>query len=172
MQKLASFELVDEEATFDDFVTGFSADPDSASGQARDRMAAILDRIETADGSYRHLLERFHFSQLALGSEWKWYRDIDARCAALKCKVAVLTLPGDRLAARSLYRAEYDGADWQDLVLRHGSEEEALDTLRQAQSARIGAIQQSRLPYRMVDASAKAWERYASDIADWIGWGV
>jgi hypothetical protein len=42
LQRIASFELVDEEATFDDFVSAFTADPDAASRQARDRMAAIL----------------------------------------------------------------------------------------------------------------------------------
>jgi len=170
LQKIASFALVAEESTFDDFVGEFSVDPDAASRHARSRMTVILDQIEAAGDSRHHVLERFHFSQIALGSEWKWFRNVDDRCAALNCKVVVLALPGDQLASRSLYRAEYDGADWQHLILLQGSEERALDALRQAQSARIDAIKQSRLAYRIVDASEKAWDRYALEIARWMGW--
>jgi hypothetical protein len=172
LQRIASFELVDEAATFDDFVSEFSADPEAASRHARDRMTVILDQIEAAGDSRRHVLERFHFSQIALGSEWKWYRNIDDRCAALNCRVVVLALPDDQLPSRSLYRVEYDGADWQHLILLHGSEERALDALRRAQSARIDAIKQSCLPYRIVDASEKAWDRYAFEIARWMGWSA
>ncbi len=121
LRGLRAFELFDEEATFDDFVSGFRLDRDNAARQARDRMTAILDRIESDLSGSNVLLERFHFSQLALGSEWRWYRDIDDRCAALGVRVGVLFLPVATLESRSLYRAEYDGQDWQDLIGHYGS---------------------------------------------------
>lgn len=170
LQSMAAFELIDEEATFDGFMEAFDADPDAASHDASKRQAAILDKIELSRNSRHYLLERFHFSQLALGSDWKWYREVDERCAALQCKVAVLTLPENELASRSLYRSEYDGNDWQDLISQHGSEERALEVLRKAQSMRIEAIRQSRLPCRLIDASAKDWHRYAKEISRWMDW--
>jgi hypothetical protein len=85
LQKIVKFHLVDEDATLDDFLLEFFADPDGAARKARDRMMRILDYI-TGDDLGRVVLERFHFSMLALGSGWHWYRDIDKRCAALNCK--------------------------------------------------------------------------------------
>lgn len=170
LRGLRAFELFDEEATFDDFVSGFRLDRDNAARQARDRMTAILDRIESDLSGSNVLLERFHFSQLALGSEWRWYRDIDDRCAALGVRVGVLFLPVATLESRSLYRAEYDGQDWQDLIGHYGSKTEALAVIARAQSARIEAIAHSRLDLRIVDAAAQDWERYAAELADWIGW--
>lgn len=170
LQSIAAFELIDEETTFDGFVEAFNADPITASAHARNRLAALLNKIEASDRSRNYLLERFHFSQLALGSDWKWYRDIDERCAVLRCRVVVMTLPDEHLASRSLYRAEFDGKDWQNLIGSHGSEEKALGALREAQSARIRSIEQSRLPCRFIDASAKDWQRYATEISRWMNW--
>jgi thymidylate kinase len=167
LQSIAAFNLIGEETTFDDFMNAFSRDPDTASSLARGRLAAILDEVERADRSRDYLLERFHYSQLALGSDWKWYREIDARCAALEGKVVVLTVPDDLLASRALYRAEYDGADWQQFVPRFGSEDKALGAIRAAQSARIAGVKQSALPFRLLDTSAQAWDRYASEIASY-----
>jgi len=170
LSEIVTFDLIDEEATFDDFMTEFFADPAAAAHRARNRMAEILDGIEAYSRSRRYLLERFHFSQLALGSEWKWYRNLNERCAALGVKVVVLTLPDNRLAQRSLYRAEYGGKDWQNLIKHYGSEEEALRVIKDSQASRIRAIEKSRLRHRILDTSEKAWPRYAMEITGWAGW--
>ena len=170
LSEIVKFDLIDEEATFDDFMTEFFADPTAAAHRARNRMAVILDGIEAHSRSRRYLLERFHFSQLALGSDWKWYRNLNERCAALGSKVVVLVLPDDRLAQRSLFRAEHGGKDWQNLINRYGSEEKALRVLKDSQASRIKAVEKSRLRHRILDTSEKAWRRYAVEITDWAGW--
>lgn len=133
-------------------------------------MTAILDRIESTSRSERYLIERFHFSQLALGSEWKWYCGINRRCAALECRVVVLVIPDPAIAERSLYREEYGGNDWQKLIEHYGSEENALRQLRRAQAARLEAIEESRLEYLELETGEKTWKRYAVEIAAWSGW--
>ena len=170
LQSLAEFRWFDEEATFDDCMTEFEDDREAAARRARDRMARILDVVEANDPPHRFLLERFHFSQLALGSERHWYETIGARCSALRARVAVLTLPDSALAARSLYRREYGNEDWQGLIASSGSETAALETLRGAQARRIEAVAESGLEYSLVDTSAAAWERYALEIAVWMNW--
>jgi hypothetical protein len=129
LSEIVTFDLIDEEATFDDFMTEFFADPIAAAHRARNRMAEILDRIEAHNRSSRYLLERFHFSHLALGSEWKWCQNLNERCAALGSRVVVLALPDNRLAQRLLHRAEHGGKDWQNLINRYGPEEKALRPL-------------------------------------------
>lgn len=129
LRPIADFKLFDEELTFDDFMTDFFVDPDAAALRAANRMAAILSQIE-ADPSQKYLLERLHFSQLALGSDWKWYREIDSRCGRLGCRVVLLSLPNGELGSRSLYRSEYGGKDWQDFIQRYGSEARSLDAIR------------------------------------------
>jgi hypothetical protein len=133
-------------------------------------MAAILDKIEEHAHSKHYLLERFHFSQLALGSEWKWYQDLNERCEALAAKVAVLVLPKNEIARRSLYRLEHGGKDWQNLIDRYGSEAKALRAIKDSQAARIRAVEKSCLQHRQLDTREKAWRRYAIDIMDWAGW--
>jgi len=169
LQSIVSFDLIDEHATFNDFMSEFFADPEPASRRARERLDGILDRVE-ADKSRRHLMERFHFSQLALGSDWKWYRDLDDRCATLGCKVVVLVLPEEHLGSRSLYRAEYEGKDWQEFIQRYGSEGGALDAIRRSQKARLEAVKESRLESRLIDTRGKDWSAYAKLIAEWAGW--
>lgn len=170
LEKLADFELIAEPVTFDDFVTEFLTNPNAAAYRARQRMMAILDRIEGRGHAERYLLERFHFSQLALGSEWKWYRRIDERCAALGCRLVVLVIPEVELATRSLYRAEHGGNDWQKLIEHFGSEESALQHLRNAQTARLNAVEESKLDRLVVETREKTWRDYAGHIAAWIGW--
>lgn len=169
-RKIATFEHVDESVTFGDFVTDFSADSQGASSRAHSRMAAILEKIENDNRPLNYVLERFHFSQLALGSDWRWYRSIDQRCAALGARVAVLVLPSHQIARRSLYRAEHENRDWQNLIARDGSERNALLALQAAQSARLMAIDESDLERRTIDTSEKMWPRYADEIARWLGW--
>lgn len=171
LASIAVFVRVAEEVTFDSFMDDFSTDPSAASRRARDRLSAVLDTIEGAASSANYLLERFHFSHLALGSDWKWYQDIDMRCAALKCKVVALTIPNEQLATRSLYRAEYHDADWQHFIPRFGSEEQALRAIRAAQKSRIDAIEASRLERRLIDTHRKAWDNYAAEIVKWADWG-
>jgi hypothetical protein len=171
LQKIAQFHLVDEDATFDDFLSEFFADPDAAAYKARDRMMRILDDI-IRDHLSRVVLERFHFSMLALGSEWNWYREIDERCAALNCKVINMVLPTELIAQRSLRRDEYGGEDWQKLIPHYGSEEKALSILRQAQRLRIEALGGSCLESKFIETSQKAWDAYAREIVDWIGWAT
>jgi hypothetical protein len=172
LNQVATFDLIDEEATFDDFMTEFFAGRTSAARRARERMATILDVIEASSRSRRYLLERFHFSQLALGSDWKWYRDINERCAALGSKVVVLVLPDGQMAERSLYRLEHGGKDWQNLIERYGSEGKALQAINDSQAARLRAVAESRLRHRILDTSEKMWRRYAVEIAQWAGWAT
>jgi hypothetical protein len=82
----------------------------------------------------------------------------------------VLVLPDDRLAQRSLFRAEHGGKDWQNLINRYGSEEKALRVIKDSQVSRIKAVEKSRLRHRILDTSEKAWRRYAVEITDWAGW--
>jgi hypothetical protein len=171
LQKMANFHLVDEDATFDDFLSEFFVDPDGAARKARDRMMGILDDI-ISDDLGRVVLERFHFSMLALGSGWNWYREIDERCAALNCKVINMVLPPELIARRSLRRDEYGGEDWQRMIPYYGSEEKALSVLRQAQRLRIEALGESHLESKSIETSEKAWDVYALEILHWLGWAT
>lgn len=170
LRSLVTFQHFDEEATFNDFMHDFAADSELAAQRASDRMATILDTVEAENDSQHYIFERFHFSQLALGSDWKWYKHLDERCAALDCKVVALTVPDDQLASRSLYRAEYGGTDWQGLIERVGSEESALRAIRRAQESRLDAIRMSLLEHLIIDTVEGTWSRYACEIADWAGW--
>ena len=169
LRSLAPFELVDEEATFGDFMTEFSADTDAASEKARKRLEEILTWIER-EKPKKYVLERFHFSQIALGSEWQWYREIDRRCAALGIKVVVLVLPEERLLSRSLYRSEHNGTDWQNFIQRYGSEVKALHAIRLSQQMRLDAIEQSELTGVLIDTTGEDWNAYAKTIAGCVGW--
>jgi hypothetical protein len=171
LQKIAKFHLIDEDATFGDFLLEFFADPDGAARKARDRMMRIIDDI-TGDDLGRVVLERFHFSMLALGSGWHWYRDIDKRCAALNCKVINMVVPPELIAQRSLRRDEYGGEDWQRLIPYYGSEESALNVLRQAQRLRIEALSESLLESNSIETGRKAWDAYACEITSWLGWAT
>jgi thymidylate kinase len=171
LASLTRFNLINEDATFDGFMAAFLVDTEEASRRARHRLESILDRIEASD-QQPHLLERFHYSQLALGSSWKWYRDLDDRCAALGYKIVVLVLPEEHLALRSLYRAEYEGKDWQGFIQRFGSEERALDAIRRSQQTRLEAVEESRVQSRLIDASGKDWKAYAKSIAEGAGWAT
>ena len=172
LRAVTTFELIDEQATFDDFVPEYFADADAAASRANARMATILDTIEAQRRSKRYLLERFYFSQLALGSPWSFYQDLDDRCAALNAKVIVLVLPEEDIARRSLYRAEHGDRDWQNLIEHYGSEQAALRALSDSQAARIQAVTESRLEHRMVNTSEKQWHSYAVKIAEWLGWPI
>jgi hypothetical protein len=168
LQSMASFALVREEETFNDFMTELQEDSDVAASRANARMSLILRRIETT--RQNTLLERFHFSQIALGSDWSHYRDLNDRCRRLGCAVAVLHIPRRLLSSRSLYRTEYGGEDWQSLTQYHGTEESALRALEDTQNLRIEAVKQSGLPHRIIDTSEKAWPEHAAEIASWLGW--
>ena len=166
LEAITPLRLFDEDATFGEFMAEFDLDRDAAARHAQRRMENVLDEIEAAPQE-QYLIERFHFSQLALGSDWKWYEQIDRRCAALGCKVVVLTLPPDELASRCLYRVEYEGTDWQSFIPRYGSEAAALNAISRAQQNRIDAVERSLLDHRFVDTSAMDWAGYAADIAGW-----
>jgi hypothetical protein len=170
LRPVTTFELIDEEATFDDFVTEFLANPNAAARQATTRMATILDKIEAQRSSRCYILERFYFSHLALGSPWSFYKGLDERCAALEIRVVLLVLPDEEIAHRSLYRTEHGDRDWQKLIGHYGSEQEALRALSRAQAARIQAVAESRLEHRIVDTREKQWHRYAAEIAEWLDW--
>jgi hypothetical protein len=170
LRSIVDFRCFDEHATFGDFASEFRADRGKAARGARGRMSRILDEIEADATKGRFLLERFHFSQLALGSEALWYATLNERCVGLCARVAVLALTGSKLAARSLYRSEYGGSDWQNLIGLHGSETAALAALGDAQSRRLEAIAKSGLEYRVIDTADGAWPHYAALIAGWMGW--
>jgi hypothetical protein len=169
LQACAAFKLYDEDATFDDFLTQFWDNPGAAAGRAVRRFASILTEIEK-DPSQNCLLERFHFSPIAVGSDLAWYQAINERCAALGCKVAALTIPEEELRLRALNRKEYCDKDWQFLIARYGSVEASLGVLRAAQRRRVEAIGASGLPSLLIDTSAMAWDDYAAQIARWAGW--
>lgn len=165
----ASFRLYDEQLTFDDFLTHFWDDPRAAGRRAVRRFESILTEIERHPGQH-FLLERFHFSPIAVGSDPATYEAINERCAAVGCKTAVLTIPDDQLIWRSLNRREYGAKDWQSLIARYGSEHGALNLLRAAQNHRIEAVKRSGLSFRLIDTSAMAWDDYALQLAQWAEW--
>ena len=169
LQSHASFRLYEEQLTFDDFLTQFWDDPREAARRAVRRLESILTEIERHPGEH-FLLERFHFSPIAIGSDPAAYRAINERCAALHCKTGVLTIPEDQIRCRSLYRKEHGAKDWQSLIARYGSEQAALNLLRTAQNHRIEAVKRSRLPFRLIDTSAMAWSDYALELAQWVEW--
>jgi hypothetical protein len=169
LQTCASFRLYDEQATFDDFLTQFWDDPRAAARRALRRFDAILTKIERHPGQH-YLLERFHFSPIAVGSDPAQYRAINERCAALHCHTAVLIVPEEQLRCRSLYRKEHGARDWQSLIAHYGSEQAALNLLRTAQDHRIAAIKRSGLPFRLIDTSTMAWDDYALQLARWAEW--
>jgi hypothetical protein len=57
LRAVATFELIDEEATFDDFATEFFANADAAAGHATTRMTAILDNKEPQRRSKHYIAE-------------------------------------------------------------------------------------------------------------------
>ncbi|HEX3369876.1 MAG TPA: hypothetical protein VHS56_09905 [Candidatus Cybelea sp.] len=171
LQSCASFKLYDEHRTFDDFLTQFWDDPREAARRALRRYEAILTEIEQHPGQ-DYLLERFHFSPIAVGSDPAWYQTINERCAALGCKTAVLTIPQDQLLCRSLNRKEYGARDWQSLIARYGSEKGSLSVLYAAQRRRLEAVERSGLPFILVDTNAMTWDDYAVEIARWSGWSA
>jgi hypothetical protein len=170
LSSISTFRLVGEDETFGDFMPAFDADPESASERASQRLACIVDGIDAGPKSGRYVLERFHFSQIALGSDWRRYRDVDRRLAVAGFKVVVLVIPEEHLRMRSLYRAERGNADWQDFLGRYGSERSAVDAIRRSQAARLAALKDSALEHRAIDTTAASWDVYAAGIADWLGW--
>ena len=79
-------------------------------------------------------------------------------------------LPEEHLLSRSLYRFEYDGTDWQNLIQRYGSEADALRAIRLSQQTRVDAIGQSEVTGVLVDTSGKDWMAYAKTLAGCAGW--
>ena len=167
LQAMASFQLYGEDLTFGDFMSQFWRDADEAARRTSQRLTRILNEI---DPKRDYMLERFHFSQIAVGSDPAYYRDINDRCLSIHCKVAVLTVPDERLRSRSLNRTEYGGEDWQSLIEHYGSEEAALRVLRQAQDRRIEAVENSGLTFCLFDSSTMAWDEYAHAIGRWAHW--
>jgi thymidylate kinase len=170
LQTLVPFERFDEDATFDDFMEDLKRDRELARDRANRRMGRILDAVASAEAPRNVLLERFHFSHVALDDDWASYDEIDRRCSAMGFKAVLLTIPEGQIATRSLYRAEYDGRDWQGFVNRYGSEAPALQALESSQRRRIGALRQSRLEHVLIETSARDWRAYARQIAKWAGW--
>jgi hypothetical protein len=167
LQERASFRLYDEDATFDDFLTQFWDNPGAAARREIQRLDSILTEIEQRPDE-NYLLERFHFSPIAVGSDPALYAAINERCVALQCKTAVLTIPDGQLRCRSLYRKEHGARDWQSLIARYGSEKAALGLLRAAQNVRIEAVKRSGLQFMLIDTEAMAWEEYAAQLAPWL----
>lgn len=168
LQSLTSFVLIGEEETFGDFMTEFREDAGIAAELAHSRLSSVLAKVEATPEAL--LLERFHFSQIAVGSDPAYYRDLNDRCRRLGCSVVVLRIEPGVLASRSLYRAEYGGDDWQSLIPRYGSKQNALQALDDAQNLRIDAVKRSGLRNRTIDTSAMDWPKYAAQIAAWLGW--
>lgn len=169
LQACASFRLYDEDQTFDDFLTHFWDNPSAAARREARRLEAILTEIERAPNEH-YLLERFHFSPIAVGSDPAWYHAINERCAALNCKTAVLTVPENQVLCRSLNRREHGARDWQALIARYGSQHAALNLIHAAQNHRIEAVKRSGLQFVLIDTDAMAWDDYAAELARWAQW--
>jgi hypothetical protein len=58
------------------------------------------------------------------------------------------------------------------MIPYYGSEEKALSVLRQAQQSRIEALGESRLESKFIETSQKAWDVYAHEIVNWLGWAT
>jgi len=169
LRSMCELTLIREERTFDDFMREFDRDPRAATCRAVQRLGDVLDEVahRTLDNI---VLERFHFSNIALGADPERFSEIEERLSRLGCKVVVFIVLESELARRSLYRSEYGGADWQGLLSWNGSEDAALRALQHAQNARLKAIESARLPYRELNTAAMEWERYAADVADFVDW--
>jgi hypothetical protein len=83
-----------------------------------------------------------------------------------------MVVPQELIAQRSLRRDEYGGEDWQRLIPYYGSEESALNVLRQAQRLRIEALSESLLESNSIETGRKAWDAYACEITSWLGWAT
>ncbi len=133
-------------------------------------MLRLLDEIETTRPE-RYVLERFHLSHFALDYQWDVYQEIDARCAALECKIVLLKIPNGGMAPRSLYRSEYDGRDWQGFIQHYGSEGKALEAIRRSQQLRFDALELTAMRHLIIDTAGRAWDDYAAQIGTFAGWG-
>lgn len=169
LRRVCTCSVVSEDVTFGDFMREFDLDPGVAALGFAQRLNSVLDDV-ARHAAENVVLERFHFSAIALGADAVVLREVELRCRDLGCTVVIFTLPDVALKSRSLYRREYDGADWQGLCSAYGSEQAALRVLRRAQSRRVDAIRAGLLPYLEVETSDMAWERYAEKIAAWAKW--
>ncbi len=162
--------LIGEIVTFDEHLIASFVDSARALNAGLRRLAGVLDTVEQsfAVEPWRDVvLERFHLSYVAVDGEWAPYRVIDERAAALGLRLVLLDLPDAEFADRCLYRREFDGADWQQMVAFYGSERAALSALRESQARRRGALDVTTLPHMTINTSAKDWSRYADTILAW-----
>jgi thymidylate kinase len=165
LQRNGAHVRFDEEATFGDFMNRWLDDPNLPAAERTRRLAPILDHISTSlSATGVEIIERFHLSYFALDGAWATYAAIDARAAELGIGLVLLDLPDAELKARSLYRREYDDADWQSFLDLYGSEAAALSALQRSQQRRRDALDQTCLRHLTIDTRDMAWDAYARAI--------
>jgi len=128
------------------------------------RFDAVLDRLESNRVPHTgiSIVERCWFSNVALGDDWSIHDRNDERAAALGFRLALLDVPDELFATRSLYRAEYDRRDWQAFNEMYGSEAAAIAAIRASQQRRREALTRTRMPTLVLDTAAMDWPAYAS----------
>jgi len=157
----------DEDATFDDFMNRWLADPAMQPDQRTERLDRILAHVEAGTGRMSDaatVIERFHLSYAALDDDWAVYERIDHQAAKLGIALVLLDLPDELLAERCLYRREFGRTDWQSLSDIYGSEADALEALRVSQQRRRHALARTQLEHITIDTAAMAWTEYAAQI--------
>jgi hypothetical protein len=161
--------VVSEEETLGDAMDELPPDGRVGPSFTR-RLEAVIARLER-ERPPAFLLERGHLSYVALVPRWELVDAFDARLGDLGARLALLVVPDQALAARSLLREEYGGADFQAFAERFGSVAAALEALRVSQARRVDALARTRLPHRTFDTSSKDWDRVARDVAAWAAAG-
>jgi hypothetical protein len=154
-----------EDETFGDLMAELSAGRHSSATLIR-RLVAITDLLQREQPA-SFLLERFHLSYYAQVPIWSHYEALDHQLAAIGTSIVLLTVPDAMLQKRCLLREEYGGSDWQDLSVRFGSEERALEVLRSSQQRRLEGLSYTRMRYITIDTTEKTWDAYARVIASW-----
>ncbi len=116
------------------------------------------------------MLERFHPSYFALLPDWSLYQEMDRELAEEGFVLALLTIPDEALAARSLFRVDRTDTKWShEMVEYFGSEEAALQGIRASQQRRREVLERTVLPTLVIDTAARLWRSYAQQIADFLG---
>lgn len=167
LQEVGAKVAFDEDATFGEYMNEWLSNPQMPVELRARRLLHVLDSVSNptrrSDPGV-HIIERFHLSYYAIDGEWSFYDLIDERASELGITLALLDFSDDCVPARSLYRNEYGGADWQSLINIYGSEELALQALRLSQHRRREALTRTRIRNVVINTEQMAWCEYAKTI--------
>lgn len=111
----------------------------------------------------RFLVERFHLTAYALHPDWSCFAPYDARLAAMRARLVLLTYPEAMAAERSLDRPDRVGERWADeMASWYGSREAAVAAVRDSLRRREEALALTALPHLVLDTTDRDWTRLAA----------